>query len=468
MKTAAPEEKFISLLLATNNMVNEARLGRALYAVFASYSMSFLIWGLISASGILTLKYFSPLIPKWLTPLSAALGPLALMVGNVAMGRLSDLVGRRNILFLTMSIYSIGLIGMALSIYLNSIKALPIMPIFILFLVAYMLSQFGIGGEEPPALAALTELMPPERRGMALVIVPNFANVGAVIGSLVVVLGVSFEVTYVALISMILITLATIAVAAAIRLALPESVRWLKVRGRVSEAIEIAEREGLKYALEDYSTGPAVKMPPTWFRALFLSLIGVTQLSTYGLMAYYITLLGTLPISSSEYLSSLTILLANLGASLAGLIGLAIDSISRKSFTLISYLGGLVTMIPIFIIYGILVKTPLASSLTIFFILLFLNMVFSEFGWAVRTLLEPELFPTGVRATWIGVVRLIAWSIYIYLIYYLLSSASTYLYLLANLILYGVGAAASLAWFIYGVETRGIPVGVLDKASAPS
>lgn len=119
-------------------------------------------------------------------------------------------------------------------------------------------------------------------------------------------------------------------------------------------------------------------------------------------------------------------------------------------------------MIPIFLIYAAL-NTPLRASLLIFYTLLFLNMAFSEFEWAVRTMLEPELFPTKVRGTWIGVVRLISYGVFIVLSYYLLSTLNTYQYLLTNLILYAIGAAAAVAWFIYGIETRGISIGVLDN-----
>jgi len=80
------------------------------------------------------------------------------------------------------------------------------------------------------------------------------------------------------------------------------------------------------------------------------------------------------------------------------------------------------------------------------------------------TLLEPELFPTRTRGTWIGMIRLIAWGVYIVLTYYLLNTLNTYQYLLVNLILYAIGALVSIAWYIWGVETRGVPVSILDEA----
>ncbi|MFP3173139.1 MAG: MFS transporter [Vulcanisaeta sp.] len=444
-------------------MSSETKLSRIHYVMFLSYSLTFLIWGFVTTSGVMTLDYFSKYIPRFLVPISAAMGPLFLMVGNTLMGRLADIVGRRGIYVFTMSLYTIGLVGMALSLFF--INTMPVEIAFTVFLISYILAEVGVGGEEPPALAATTELMPPNRRGSMLVLITNFDNVGAALAALILFLSLLWSTPISATWTMIGIAILIIAVAVVIRLVTPESVRWLMVKGREDIARRIAEEKGLMYAISDYRSKANVRFPPVWFRALVLSLIGFSQLATYGLMAYYIIYLPTLPFSSNEVLAAQVLLWANVGASLAGLVGLVVDNIRRKMFTLLSYIGGLLTMIPIFLVYGLMSTSSIASSLSIFYILLFLNMVFSEFGWAVRVLLEPELFPTRVRSTWIGIVRLISWIVYVILIYYLLATASTFTYLLSNVLLYIVGTAAALAWYIWGVETRGLPVSVLDGAA---
>jgi MFS family permease len=444
-------------------MSSETKLSRIHYVMFLSYSLTFLIWGFVTTSGVMTLDYFSKYIPRFLVPISAAMGPLFLMVGNTLMGRLADIVGRRGIYVFTMSLYTIGLVGMALSLFF--INTMPVEIAFTVFLISYILAEIGVGGEEPPALAATTELMPPNRRGSMLVLITNFDNVGAALAALILFLSLLWSTPISATWTMIGTAILIIAVAVVIRLVTPESVRWLMVKGREDVARRIAEEKGLMYAISDYRSKANVRFPPVWFRALVLSLMGFSQLATYGLMAYYIIYLPTLPFSSNEVLAAQVLLWANVGASLAGLVGLVVDNIRRKMFTLLSYIGGLLTMIPIFLVYGLMSTSSIASSLSIFYILLFLNMVFSEFGWAVRVLLEPELFPTRVRSTWIGIVRLISWTVYIILIYYLLATASTFTYLLSNVLLYIVGTAAALAWYIWGVETRGLPVSVLDGAA---
>jgi MFS family permease len=444
-------------------MNSETKLSGIHYVMFLSYSLTFLIWGFVTTSGVMTLDYFSKYIPRFLVPISAAMGPLFLMVGNTLMGRLADIVGRRGIYVFTMSLYTIGLVGMALSLFF--INTMPVEIAFTVFLISYILAEIGVGGEEPPALAATTELMPPNRRGSMLVLITNFDNVGAALAALILFLSLLWSTPISATWTMIGTAILIIAVAVVIRLVTPESVRWLMVKGREDVARRIAEEKGLMYAISDYRSKANVRFPPVWFRALVLSLMGFSQLATYGLMAYYIIYLPTLPFSSNEVLAAQVLLWANVGASLAGLVGLVVDNIRRRMFTLLSYIGGLLTMIPIFLVYGLMSTSSIASSLSIFYILLFLNMVFSEFGWAVRALLEPELFPTRVRSTWIGIVRLISWTVYIILIYYLLATASTFTYLLSNVLLYIVGTAAALAWYIWGVETRGLPVSVLDGAA---
>jgi MFS family permease len=430
--------------------------------MFLSYSLTFLIWGFVGTSGVMTLDYFSKYIPRFLLPISAALGPIFLMIGNTLMGRLADIVGRRGIYAYTMSLYAIGLVGMAISLLLT--KTMPIMTAFTIFLVSYTLAELGVGGEEPPALAAATELMPPNYRGSMLVLITNFDNIGAAIAAAILLMALLMGTPVSAIWTMIGSALVVIMVAIIIRLVIPESIRWLLIRGRGDVAKRIAEKEGLTYTLTDEGGTEITRFPPAWFRVLFLSLIGIAQIVTYGLMAYYIIYLPSLPFSNNEELATQVLLWANVGASLAGLIGLVIDRISRRSFTLFSYIGGLVTMVPIFLIYGLML-TNISSSLIVFYLLLFLNMVFSEFGWAVRTMLEPELFPTKVRATWVGLVRFIAWAFYVFLIYYLLATASTYIYLLSVLVLYAIGVAAAVAWYAFGVETRGLHVSALDEAA---
>lgn len=228
---------------ATKNL----RLSGIHYVMFFSYSLTFLIWGgFVTTSGVMSIYYFSKYIPKFLVPISVVLGPISLMIGNVLMGRLADIVGRRGIYVYTMSLYTIGLIGMGLSILLSNV--IPASEAFIPFIISYILAEIGVGGEEPPALAAATELMPYNYRGSMLVLITNFDNIGAAIASAILLLalmrGTQLSATWTMIGSAIIVLIAAII----IRLVTPESVRWLIVRGgRVHEAERIANEYGLSY-----------------------------------------------------------------------------------------------------------------------------------------------------------------------------------------------------------------------------
>ena len=76
--------------------------------------------------------------------------------------------------------------------------------------------------------------------------------------------------------------------------------------------------------------------------------------------------------------------------------------------------------------------------------MLFVNMAFSEFAWAARTVLEPTLFPTNIRATMIGLVRVAPIALYSALTY-ITSSFSLWQFLLLNLFMWFVGYAPA-AW----------------------
>ena len=97
-----------------------------------------------------------------------------------------------------------------------------------------------------------------------------------------------------------------------------------------------------------------------------------------------------------------------------------------------------------------------------FYTLLFLNMAFSEFAWISRTVLEPELFPTGLRAGLIGVIRTIAYGTYIASIYLTFSfSVSQYIYY--NIGLWALGLMGALMWYLKGFETNRKSLKSLDS-----
>ncbi|MFN7106449.1 MAG: MFS transporter, partial [Pyrobaculum sp.] len=94
------------------------------------------------------------------------------------------------------------------------------------------------------------------------------------------------------------------------------------------------------------------------------------------------------------------------------------------------------------------------GALPLYLSILFTNLVFSEWAWASLSVLESELFPTGVRASVVGLVTATAWLINTSLVF-AEASITAGQFLAINAALWLVGLVASLAWALHGVESAG-------------
>ncbi len=411
--------------------VERAKVSGVHVATFVSVAMGFFIWGMLSTLSPIS-TVFSGLVPKDMYVASLAIPPLFALLGNFVIGHVADSRGRKLSFMLTMASYAVGV-----AVFLFSFNLVSL-------LIALFLTQFGVGGEEPPLLALLSENMPVKIRDVVLAIMPNFANVGAAIAAwLEIATSYSFEASKEVIGITITVVIAILVIA---RLMMPESVRWLEIKGKVNEA----EKEASRFKQGNVSVEPATPTASVWFRFLFLALIGLSQFLTFGLMAYTI---GPIEFPS---LTSYILLDANIGAAVAGIIGAyLVNRISRKAYSVMSFAGGLAT---IFLIMAF----GLGGGLLIFYVLLFLNMAFSELAWVARTVLEPELFPTGKRATLISLIRVLCYGSYSASIF-LTISWGVYQYLLFNVALWAVGFAGAVSWFVKGFETRGRSLIPLDS-----
>ncbi len=351
-------------------------------------------------------------------------GPAGLLAGNFLMGILSDVIGRKKVFLATMSTYSLGLV------------LISIATTFTVLLAGVVISSFGVGGEEIPSLALIAEDVSVKQRGRLLTLAPNFNNIGSAFAAAFFLFSVSGSV-FVERIYLLTASLAIIGLLVFSRVTMPESFRWLQSKGRKEEA-EI-QKSHLDVGVE----GESVKLPSLWRSYTLLSILGVSQFLTFGLMAF---VLGPDEFPSQ---TALIIVVALAGASISGFIAAPLVSMGRKRYTLFSFGGGFVTIVAILFAFGSL------GSEYVFLPLLFLNMAFSEFAWAARTTLEPELFPTAMRGTGIGLVRVLPIVAYIVSII-LLSSTGLFDFVLINVILWGAGFAAAGYWYLRGIETSGI------------
>lgn len=409
-----------------------------------SVASSFFMWGLIATIGPLSLS-FPFLVHETILVKTTILvtGPAFLVLGNVLMGFIADRVGRKKVFIVTMAAYAVGIIIVILATN------------FFILLPGLALSQFGVGGEEPPSLSLVAEDFPAVERAKQLTLVSNFSNIGsAFISGLMIYESFfsselhSFVYTIFGPLSslsdltfrffLLISSLALIIILVYSRLSLPESYRWLNVKGREKEAKEEEKKVGNPLKNE-------IRVKPiVSFAIVIMAIIGVSQYATDGLMSYIVG-----PVVFPNLVAQI-IFVSNLGASIAGVAAMfIIGRFSRKNYMLYSFLGGVLSIGVILLFYRSL------SDVVIFYPLLFINLAFSEFAWAARTTLEPETVPTRLRATYIGIIRIAPIVVYeIFIFFTSFFNVGVFSFVLINLLLWLLGLAAASVWYIRGYETR--------------
>ena len=404
--------------------------------MFFSLAVGFFMWGVVSS--------IAPLIYSSIKNIYFLMTPVyGLIAGDLALPFLSDKeLGRKTSFFMTMGLYSFGTILIIATDLLANLNgsSLASMPYILLLGIGVFIGFFGVEGEVPIMLSYMAEMMPLKYREQILILAPNFNNIGMMISALVGYL-TSHSPTY-ELLSIGLVAVLGIATAVVIRLSLPESVRWLVVKGKTHEAEIEAKR--LVRRVSEIKEGKVEKRVSLGFSFLFLILIGISQFLTTALMSYLI---------ADLYFSGKTlafiIFIANLSSSIAGFIAtLIINKVKTKRFTLFSYLGGTLSMIPI-----ILLTKDI--NLGMFYVLLSINMFFSEFAWSVRAIYEAVLMPSISRAFMIGLVRLapaISSISLLAVLEYL--SRNLFLYLVYALVLWAIGGGASIMWYFKGIDVN--------------
>ncbi|MCI2412093.1 MFS transporter [Cuniculiplasma divulgatum] len=392
-------------------------------SLLASTSFAFIFWGIVGTIGPLAasgsiignLNHTGKLI-------FLLIGSLVVPAGNLSMGILADVIGRKKVFLITMSFYTIGIIVISLSY-----NVLPL-------LLGLILAEFGVGGEEPSSLSLVAENTDANKRPFWLTILTNMDNIGsALMAGLFFIVVNNLQDRIVLLIGSLLLILFIVL----LRRVIPESQMWLKETGNADESQ--IERE--KIDLKD--DGESISQPRLISSFIFLGVIAVSQYLTFGLMAYVLAPIE-FPNSSED---DLIIFVALLGSSVAGFIAAPLISRGRKNYTLLSFLFGTVTMVAIFIM------VPYLTNMLIFLPLLFANMFMSEFAYASRSVLEPELYGTINRSTLIGLTRL--WPMIAYPIFtFYTSTLNLSNFLLINVILWAMGLLASVYWFYFGIETK--------------
>ena len=438
----------MSLLERIQELLDGSEWRKDHWKLFVIISLSFTLNGVLFSIVPATLYIISPDHAIYIM----ATNSIAFMLGSVFLGRLADLFGRRVLLITTLSIYLSGTI-----LFLFSTGSL------LLVYLSTSLINFGIGGEVGAAYSAIAEMIPARDRGKAIMLSANFWNIGAAIIAGLALIYAEIYTDLETQFRYLVLTAALLGLVVALaRIHIPESPRWLVEKNRVNEALDIVKRfVGIKdFIIKDFAEKKRssheigfreVATRRTYlFRLLILVIITATQLLTYNMIAYYLPYSKDFIYGASE--APTIIFISNLGASTGAFILIPLIDWSRRFSTTLSYLGGFATALSILTVYFVA-----SQAYNIFLTTLFINMIFAEWAWASLSSLESELFPTGVRASVIGLNTGLAWffNTLIILVEEMISS-TTYLYLTTFLWL--TGFIASLTWYIRGVETAKKPL----------
>lgn len=390
-------------------------------------------------------------MPPSLTSLLLAWSPLWLIIGIAVTGPLADRLGRKNAFYTTMALYAIGAIGLVFS---NT---------YVLILVFLAIMLFAAGGEMNTIMVASHEMMPTKHRSKTMFLELNFINLGGFLLAIVSLLSayqsISFQRGTVAIAFLIVLIILLLA-----RNKTPESIPWLKHKGLTARATREIEKY---YGTEEYNVREAAlqsSKPDVVESSGSRSSVGLKLFATittafagaagFGLMTYVL---------GPHFFPALTasiILVATGTGFFSGFFGFFADRWSRKNLLFIGYLGTVIMTLIIF-----LTINAWSKNLTLFWTLLILLNIFVNISYLTEDALKGEIWPTKSRATYTAMIRFISIGLYIVTIY-LTQSLNLSASILFNVIVWVIGLAGALAWFIWGHETgKGVSI---DEAAGES
>ncbi|MBE2997131.1 aromatic acid/H+ symport family MFS transporter [Nocardiopsis sp. HNM0947] len=274
--------------------------------------------------------------PWGLTPvMTGAIGSYALLgmfLGAVAIGYLTDVLGRRKILLGCVVFFSLMMAVAALA------------PNPAVFGLARFLAGLGLGGVIPTAIALTVEFSAPGKRNFNNALMFSGYAVGGVLSALLSLLLLE----HIGFRGMLMLgALPLITVVPLLYLVLPESPAFLRARGRHEEAAEIAGAYGLDTPAPVAAGGEEDGAQPGRFRALLSSRYAVGtvlfcvagiagQTLVYGLNTWLPQLMV---VAGYSTVSSLTFLLAsNAGAVVGVLVSARLaDRFGPRPLTLVAF-----------------------------------------------------------------------------------------------------------------------------------
>ncbi|WP_304459928.1 MFS transporter, partial [Alicyclobacillus sendaiensis] len=291
-----------------------------------------------------------------------------------------------------------------------------------------------------------------KHRGKTMMLELNFINLGGVILGLVALSTAYQHVAFQR--AMIAFTLlAVLIILFFARRNTPESIRWLERTGQHERARQEIERfygwdeyqarqEAARRATEEAQAAGAARkrvgLPLKLFTTLTISFAGSAG---FGLMTY---VLGP---HFFPKLNAAIILVATGTGFVSGFFGLWADRLSRKWLLLVGYLGSFLMTLVIW------ATIPAWSrNVGLFWVLLVLLNLFVNVGYLTEDTLKGEVWPTKRRGTYTALVRFVSIGLYIATIY-ITQNFGIHAYTMFNALVWAIGLAGAIAWFVGGYET---------------
>ncbi len=324
--------------------------------------------------------------------LLGGMGLLGMGLGAALSGMAADKWGRRNVVMVTLVIYGIasGLSGFAVN--------------FPMLLILRFLTGFGLGGELPAASTLVSEFSPTKHRGRNVIILESFWAWGWIAAALVAYLLIPAYGWRIAF----WIGAIPALFAAVLRMAVPESPRYLENTGKHAEAdalVGIMEKQaGIPY--KPGSVVNSLKSGPSKTRITFLTLWSSPYLRStivlwviwFGLnFGYYGFVLWTPSLLVGKGFALVKSFEFTLIMSLAQLPGYAsaawlVEKIGRKP-VLATYFAGTALAAWLFGHAGSTAEVLVFGCMLYFF---------SLGAWGCVYAYTPEVYPTEARATGAG------------------------------------------------------------------
>ncbi|MHB8323202.1 MAG: MFS transporter [Candidatus Dormibacteria bacterium] len=388
--------------------------------------------------------------PTSLRSLLLAWAPLWLIIGIAATGPLSDRIGRKTTFYLTMSLYGIGAVGLVFSFS------------YVLILIFLAIMLFAAGGEMNAILVASHEVMPTRHRSKTMMLEISGINLGGVILAAVSLLsasrGVPFQRGMIAVTFLVVLLVLLFA-----RTRTPESIRWLRARGRDGDAQTQIDRfyGAVEYRARDAAAAAAtaaarasgsVRMVPLWLRLFATTATAFAGAAGFGLLTY---VLGP---AHFPKLTAAILLVATLTGLVSSFFAFWADRLSRQQLLLVGYGGAFVVTLVI-----ALFTNAWAASAALFFFLLVVLNVFVNIGYLTEDTLKGEVWATERRGTYSALVRFVSIGLYIATIY-ITQNFNLTEFAFFSLFVWAIGLAGAVAWFFGGVETgKGVSLEVASS-----